>query len=89
MKKNSTAKKSSNKVLAKGQAQKIRQLAAKQGLTVGSDLGDLTSLIVPHVGRPQAVRKGGQFSTDFSWHRPAFSWKPRLTRSAPLPCGPP
>jgi hypothetical protein len=29
MKKNTTAKKSSNKVLAKGQAQKIRQLTAK------------------------------------------------------------
>ncbi|HUD13321.1 MAG TPA: hypothetical protein VMQ56_06675 [Terracidiphilus sp.] len=43
MRKNTTAKKSSNKVLAKGQAQKIRQLAAKQRLTIGLDLGDLTS----------------------------------------------
>jgi hypothetical protein len=38
MRKNTTAKKRSNKVLAKGQARKIRQPAAKQRLTIGLGL---------------------------------------------------
>ena len=41
MKKNTTAKKSS-KTLSKGK-QQIRQVAAKQRLTIGLDLGDRTS----------------------------------------------
>ena len=43
MKKNSTAKKSPKKALAKGQKKQIRQLAAEQRLTIGLDLGDRTT----------------------------------------------
>jgi transposase len=43
MKKNSTAKKSPKKALAKGQKRQICQLAAKQRLTIGLDLGDRTT----------------------------------------------
>jgi transposase len=43
MKKNSTTKKSPKKALAKGQKKEVFQLAAKQKLTVGMDLGDKTS----------------------------------------------
>jgi len=43
MKKNSTAKKSPKKALAKGQKKQICQLAAKQRLTIGLDLGDRTT----------------------------------------------
>jgi transposase len=43
MKKNTTTKKSPKKTLAKGQKNAIHQLAAKQRLTIGLDLGDQTS----------------------------------------------
>ena len=43
MKKFTTAKKSPKGARAKGQKKQIRQLAAKQRLTIGLDLGDLTS----------------------------------------------
>src|SRR5580692_8475170 len=43
MKKNTTTKKSPKKASAKGHNQQIRQLAAKQRLTVGIDLGDQCS----------------------------------------------
>src|SRR5271165_890394 len=43
MKKNTTAKKNVKPTLAKGEKKEIRQLAAKQRLTVGLDLGDRTT----------------------------------------------
>jgi transposase len=43
MKKNTTAKRSPKKALTKGQKTQIHRMAAKQKLTVGLDLGDLTT----------------------------------------------
>ena len=43
MKKNTTTKKSPKKASAKEESKRIRQLAAKQKLYVGIDLGDQTS----------------------------------------------